>query len=91
MRFFDNKEVRKVVRMTTVCGENYIRTQRGGVKETTLPHRTFFSTKLIPKLDKLIDAPDPSSLTVVSSADDMRNHHSRRVSKQEPPPQGVFE
>ena len=27
----------------------------GGVKEPTLTHRTFFTTKLIPKLDKLID------------------------------------
>ena len=55
MSFFDNKEVRKAVRMTAECGENYIRTKPGGVKETTLPHRTFFTTKLIPKLDKLID------------------------------------
>ena len=55
MSFFDNKEVRKAVRMTAECGENYIRTKPGGVKETTLPHRTFFTTKLIPKLDKFID------------------------------------
>ena len=55
MSFFDNKEVRKAVRMTTECGENYIRTKPGGVKETTLPHRTYFTTKLIPKLDKFID------------------------------------
>ena len=27
----------------------------GGVKEITLPHRTYFITKLIPKLDKFID------------------------------------
>ena len=27
----------------------------GDVQETTLSHRTFFTTKLIPKLDKLID------------------------------------
>jgi hypothetical protein len=33
--------------MTTECGENYIRTQPGGVKETTLPY--------LPKLDKVID------------------------------------
>ena len=55
MSFFDNKEVRKAVRMTAECGENYIRTKPGGVKETTLPHRTYFTTKLIPKLDKFID------------------------------------
>ena len=55
MSFFDNKEVRKAVRMTAECGENYIRTKPGGVKETKLPHRTFFTTKLIPKLDKFID------------------------------------
>ena len=30
-------------------------TKPGGVKETTLPHRTFFTTKLIPKLDEFID------------------------------------
>jgi hypothetical protein len=55
MSFFDNKEVRKAVRMTAECGENYIRTKPGGVKDTTLPHRTYFTTKLIPKLDKFID------------------------------------
>jgi hypothetical protein len=30
---FDNKEVHKAVHMTTECGENYIRTKPGGVKE----------------------------------------------------------
>ena len=55
MSFFDNKEVRKAVRMTAECGENYIRTKPGGVKETTLWYHTFFTTKLIPKLDKFID------------------------------------
>jgi hypothetical protein len=38
MSFFDNKEVHKAVRMTSECGENYIRTKPGGAKETTLPH-----------------------------------------------------
>ena len=52
---YDNKEVRKVVLMTVECAENYIRTKPGGVKETTLTHRTFFTTKLIPKYDKFID------------------------------------
>ena len=55
MSFFDNSEVRKVVLMTVECGENYIRIKPGGVKEPTLTHHTFFTTKLIPKLDKLID------------------------------------
>jgi hypothetical protein len=55
MSFFDNKEVRKAVRMTAECGENYIRTKPGGVMETTLPHYTYFTTKLIPKLNKFID------------------------------------
>jgi hypothetical protein len=55
MSFFDNKEVRKAVHMTAECGENYLRTKPGGVKETTLTHRTYFTTKLIPKLDKFID------------------------------------
>ena len=55
MSFFDNNEVRKTVLMTAECGQNYIRTKPGGIKEPTLPHRTFFTTKLIPKLDKLID------------------------------------
>jgi hypothetical protein len=44
MSFFDNKEVRKAVLMTSECGENYIKTKPGGVKETTLPHRTYFTT-----------------------------------------------
>jgi hypothetical protein len=30
-------------------------TKPGDVKETTLTHHTLFTTKLIPKLDKLID------------------------------------
>ena len=55
MSFFDNPEVRKSVLMTAECGQNYIRTKPGGVKEPTLSHRTFFTTNLIPKLDKLID------------------------------------
>ena len=55
MNFFDNPEVRKTVLMTTECGQNYIKTKPGGVKEPTLSHHTFFTTKLIPKLDKLID------------------------------------
>jgi hypothetical protein len=41
--------------MTTECGQNDIRTKPGGVKEPTLSHRIFFTTKLIPKLDHLID------------------------------------
>jgi hypothetical protein len=46
MNFFDNPEVHKAVLMTTECGQNYIRTKPGGVKEPTLSHRTFFTTKL---------------------------------------------
>jgi hypothetical protein len=37
MSFFDKKEVPKTVRMMGECGENYIRTKPGGVKETTPP------------------------------------------------------
>jgi hypothetical protein len=44
MSFFDNPEVPKTVLMTTECGQNYIRTKPGGVKEPTLTHRTFFTT-----------------------------------------------
>ena len=59
MSFFDNEEVRKSVLMTSECVENYIRTKPVGVsprvKETTVTHRTFFITKLIPKLDNFID------------------------------------
>jgi hypothetical protein len=55
MNFFDNPEVRKTVHMTAECGQNYIRTKPGGFKEPALSHRTFFTTKLIPKLDHLID------------------------------------
>ncbi len=55
MSFFDNSEVRKTILMTSECGQNYIRTKPGGVKEPTLSHLTFFTTNLIPKLDKLID------------------------------------
>ena len=55
IRFFDNKEVRKSVLFTAECGSNYIGTKPGGVKEPTLNHRTYFTTKLIPTLDKLID------------------------------------
>ena len=55
MSFFDNKEVRKTVLFTAECGSNYIGTNPGDVKEPTLSHRTYFTTKLIPTLDKLID------------------------------------
>ncbi len=55
MSFFDNPEVRKTVLMTAECGQNYMRTKPGGVKEPTLTHRTFFTTKVIPRLDKLIE------------------------------------
>ncbi len=55
MSFFDNLEVHKTVLMTEECGQNYIRTKPGGVKEPTLSHHTILNTKLIPKLDKLID------------------------------------
>ncbi len=34
--FFDHPEVRKGVLMTGECGQNYIRTKPGGVKEPTL-------------------------------------------------------
>jgi hypothetical protein len=37
------------------CVLNYITTKPGGVNEPTLTHHTFFTTKLIPKLDHLID------------------------------------
>ncbi len=40
--------------MPAECGQNYIRTIPGGVQEPTLTQRTFFTTKLIPKLDKLV-------------------------------------
>jgi hypothetical protein len=55
MSLFDNPEVHKTVLMTLECGQNYIRNKPGGVKEPTLPHHTFFTTKLIPKLEHLID------------------------------------
>jgi hypothetical protein len=55
MSLFDIPEVRKTVLMTVECGQNYIRTKPGGVKEPTLTHLTFFTTKRIPKLDHLID------------------------------------
>ena len=84
MTFFDNVDVRQTVLMTTVCGENYIRTKPGGVKETTLTHHTFFTTKLIPKVDKLIDDKNmgkmrsiPQDLTVTVFSDGWTdvNHH----------------
>jgi hypothetical protein len=55
MSFFDNPEVRQAVLMTTECGQNYIRTKPGGVKEPTLSHHTLFTTKIIQNFDKLID------------------------------------
>ncbi len=33
--------------MTDECGQSYIRTKPGGVNEPTLPHLTYFTTKLI--------------------------------------------
>jgi hypothetical protein len=66
MTFFDNPEVLKVVLMTAECGQNYIRTKPGGVKEPTLSHHTFFTTKLIPKLDKLIDEKNMGKVRVMA-------------------------
>jgi hypothetical protein len=83
MSFFDNPEVRKTVLMTAECGQNYVRTKPGGVKETTLTHHTF-TMKLIPKLDKLIDEKNMEKiremtrdLTTVVSIDGWTavNHH----------------
>jgi hypothetical protein len=46
MRFFDNPEVRKAVLMTAECGQNYIRTKPGGVKEISLQKgKSFWRTK----------------------------------------------
>ena len=66
MSFFDNKEVRKVVLFTAECGSNCIGTKPGGVKEPTLPHRTSFTTKLIPILDKLIDNQNMGKMRVMT-------------------------
>jgi hypothetical protein len=55
LRFFDNKEVRKAVLMTAQCGPNCISTSPGGKKTTSLPHRTYVTTRLIPTLDKTLD------------------------------------
>jgi hypothetical protein len=87
MSFFDNPQVHKTVLMTTECGQNYIRTKLckpGGVKEPTLTRLTFFTTKLIPKLDKLIDEKNMGKMremtrdlttTVFSDVWTTVNHH----------------
>jgi hypothetical protein len=67
MSFFDNPEVHKTVLMTTECDQNYIRTKPGGVKEPTLTHHTFFTTKLITKLDKLIDEKNMGKMREMTS------------------------
>ena len=66
MNFFDNKEVRKDVLFTPECGNNYIGTKPGGVKETTLSHHTYFTTNLIPTLDKLIDDQNMGKMRAMS-------------------------
>ena len=66
MSFFDNKEVRKAFLFTAECGNNYIGTKPGGVKEPTLPHRTYFTTKLVPTLDKLIDDQNMGKMRAMS-------------------------
>jgi hypothetical protein len=84
MSLFDNPEVHETVLMTSECGQNYIRTKPGVVNEPTLTHRTLFTTKLIPKLDHLIDDKNmrkmremTHDLTVVVSSDEWTtvNHH----------------
>ena len=62
----NNKEVHKTVLMTTECVGNYIRTKPGGVKDTTLTHHTFFTTKLIPKFDKFIDGKNMGKMRVMT-------------------------
>ncbi len=69
MSFFDNPEVRKTVLMTAECGKNYIRTKPGGVKEPTLSHLTFFTTTLIPRLDKLIDDKNMGKMRQITQPD----------------------
>ena len=69
MSFFDNLEVHKVVLMTVECGQNYIKTKPGGVKEPTLTHHTFFTTKLIPRFDKLIDDKNMGKMRQITQPD----------------------
>jgi len=52
MNCFDNKELRKAVFMTKECGQRYRRTKPDLVLSRN-PH--YFTTKLIPKLEKFID------------------------------------
>jgi hypothetical protein len=63
MILFDNPEVRKTVLMTSECGQNYIRTKPGGVKEHTLTHHTFlemYESGLLP-WDTEMTVEDPVS------------------------------
>ena len=39
---------------------------KGGVKEPTLPHHTYFTTKIIPTLDKLIDEKNMGRMRVMT-------------------------
>ena len=62
------------VLITSECGENYIRTNPGHVKEPTLSHLSFFNTKIIPKLNKLTDDKNLEKMgffTLFMSASDM--------------------
>jgi hypothetical protein len=48
----DDEEFRKAVAMTAMCGGQYV----DGSGKTRLPHRTTFTNKLIPAMDKKLEA-----------------------------------
>jgi hypothetical protein len=56
LKLVDNKLFRKAVRMTAQCGQQAVTQTKGGGSDTTLPHRTTFSQRIIPAIDAKLDA-----------------------------------
>jgi hypothetical protein len=52
----DNEEFRKAVLFSSLCGQQAVSLLPGGGRDTTLHHRTMFTTKHIPELDRKLDA-----------------------------------
>ena len=56
MKIFDDPHFRKAVMKTASCGEQSITLGKGGKRDTTMPHRTTYSKRILPATDARLDA-----------------------------------
>jgi Protein of unknown function (DUF 659) len=55
LRLVDDPHFRQALVATALCGQQAVRNVSGEGKDTTLPRRTTYATRLIPQLDKDLD------------------------------------